>query len=276
MRISICFVSAAIILGCAGQITQIHNVENIAPAENIDEITLMTFNIRVGAGIESLGTGPHLLYGKEENYIKIAETIKHANADIIALQEVKGYNQAKTIAEKLGFNFVYASHGGSGWWGLAVLSKFKIEAIDSYQIRSDFDDPRTGLVCIFKINNKNYNIINVHYHIGDFNTQVKNTISLSKNLEGPKILMGDFNLKPYRNELSSIKGLYIDSCEKPNTVNSARADTRGTLYQYGYSRIDYIFIDSQKLIVEDAGLVPQEFWEASDHIAYWAKVKITK
>ena len=236
----------------------------------------MTLNIRVGAGIESLGTGPHLLYGKEENYIKIAETIKYANADIIALQEVKGYNQAKTIAEKLGFNFAYASHGGSSWWGLAILSKFKIESINSYQIHYGFDDPRAALACIIKLNNEDYNIVNVHYHIGDFDTQVKNTISLSKNLEGPKILMGDFNLKPYRNELNSIKSIYIDSCEKPNTVNSARADTRGTLYQYGYSRIDYIFIDSQKFIVEDAGLAPQEFWEASDHIAYWAKVKIMK
>ena len=125
-----------IIFGCAS-VTNIHNIRQIdGTFEHLGagELIFMTLNIRAGGGLKNPGMSPYRVVATKENLIKIADAIKSVDPDIIGLQEVRGYNQAKFLAKKLNMNFAYSAHAGSNWWGLAVLSKFNIIDIRTKKI----------------------------------------------------------------------------------------------------------------------------------------------
>lgn len=105
----------------------------------------MTFNIHVGGGSAYPLMNPYEVKATKENLTKVAEAIKSVDADIIGLQEVRGFQQATFIAEQLNLNYAYVPHQ-SGWWGLAILSKYKISDLNSKPI-SRSGDMRMAQIC---------------------------------------------------------------------------------------------------------------------------------
>ena len=255
------------IVGCIGpqNIRQTVGVEDVDSGRNL---TFMTFNIRAGGGIENPGMSPYDVTSSRENLEKIASAIKSVDPDVIALQEVRGYNQAKFIAETLNLNYAYSSHGGyKDWWGLAVLSKFRIIKVKSKMIHYD-PDPRVGQASTIEINGEPITFVNVHYHLGEYEQQVKATVRLLKNAIGPIVLMGDLNLYISDPKMKPIRKALVDTCLAINTDGSKSVKSIGT----GFGRIDYIFVDTKSFEVKDVGLVARKHWSASDHIAYFACV----
>jgi len=275
------------IFGCTA-VSGIHNVRKkgkIETLEKANSLTFMTFNIRAGGGSENPSISPYDVASSREKLQRIASAIKSVDPDVIALQEVRGYNQAKFIAETLNLNYAYIEHPHvwGSWWGLAILSKFKI--IDAVGKTIYFGDRgRIGLLADIDIYGDLISFINVHYHLGSYEQQVNATMKLISEASYPVVLMGDLNRKPYHTEIFPIKEKLVDTCWEVKTEGAKQAENRGTWYpgsgkRYVYSpsnRIDYIFVDPKFLKVRDVGLILREYWNVSDHIAYFSKVTLKK
>jgi endonuclease/exonuclease/phosphatase family metal-dependent hydrolase len=237
-------------------------------------LTLMTYNIRVGAGRENLLMPVKYLNSSGEKLEKIASAIKSVDPDIIGLQEVKGSAQAKSLADALGLNYVYVSHGDSRLeWGLAVLSRFTIAEYQQEVMHHDDKKPRVALVCTIDLPNSSIAVVNVHYALGDYDKQVEKTMRILGDISGPALLMGDLNLIDPEDGLAPIRTEFIDTCEAVDTRGSREAKQRGT-FRFGSKRIDYIFVDPNYFKVLDVGLTAEEHRKASDHLAYFACVTL--
>jgi len=252
-------------------------IQSVRPPENEvlkgSCLQLMTYNIRVGAGRDGLLTPVKYLNSSKSKLKKIALAIMSLDPDIIGLQEVGGAAQAEFLADSLGMNYVYLSHEDSRLeWGLAVLSRFKITEYHGKFIRYDEKKPRVALVCTIELPDSTVTIINVHFHLGDYDEQVENTIGLIRNVTEPVILMGDLNLIDPVDGLSPIKKNLIDTCEVVDSKFSQEAKEIGT-HRFGSKRLDYIFVSPNYFSVLEAGLLPEEHRGASDHIGYFACVR---
>jgi endonuclease/exonuclease/phosphatase family metal-dependent hydrolase len=262
----------------------IKNIRKIDSTEKgliTNNLVFMTFNIRVGGGIENPGYHPGKLKSSKEKIEKIALAIKSIDPDVVALQEVKEAGQAKQLAKRLNLNYVYMAH--KEFWGLAMLSKHKILKAKSKKICKGckvkvpsgrtFEDPRIAIVSVIDINGKKITFINVHYHLGVYEEQVKETMKLLKRIKGPVVLMGDLNREQDDLEMKPIQDRFNDTCLAVDTENSEYVKKTGTMV-VGRSvvrRIDYIFVDSESFEVKDVGIV-KEYRDASDHYAYFAYV----
>ena len=237
-------------------------------------LTLMTYNIRVGAGRKKLLMPVKYLNSSGKKLEKIAAAIKSVDPDIISLQEVKGSVQAKSLADALGFNYVYVSHRDSRLeWGLAVLSRFTIAEYKQEVLHHDDKKPRVALVCTINLPDSSITVANVHYALGDYDKQVKETMRILGDISGPALLMGDLNLIDPEKGLAPMRAELIDTCEAVDTKGSREAKQRGT-FRFGSKRIDYIFIDPDYFTVLDVGLTAEEHRKASDHLAYFACVTL--
>jgi endonuclease/exonuclease/phosphatase family metal-dependent hydrolase len=237
-------------------------------------LTLMTYNIRVGAGRENFLMPVKYLNSSGEKLEKIASAIKSVDPDIISLQEVKGSAQAKSLADALGFNYAYVSHGDSRLeWGLAVLSRFTIAEYQQEVIHHDDKKPRVALVSTIDLPDSSIAVVNVHYALGDYDKQVKETMKILGNINGPTLLMGDLNLIDPEEGLAPMRAELIDTCEAVDSKGSREAKQRGT-FRFGSKRIDYIFVDPEYFTVLDVGLTAEEHRKASDHLAYFACVTL--
>ena len=275
MKIKNCFLLFFVItclfyLGCIGTVNNIRSANDfdLQPKEKFN---FMTFNIRVGCGWDSYGTSPYRCTPTKKNLNLVIEAIKSEDPDVVALQEVKGFRQAEYIAKKLNMNFAYITHGGNHpWWGMAILSKFEILNSKTSYIHYG-RDVRSALISEIKIDDNPYHFVNVHYHLGNYKSQVSSTMSIVNKIDGPVILLGDFNRSDWDYEMEPVHDSLIDTCKAVSTENSKNVVTVGT----GFGRIDYIFVQDKYFTVLDAGIVSvKKYRYASDHIAYYSIVKI--
>jgi endonuclease/exonuclease/phosphatase family metal-dependent hydrolase len=267
-------------VACAG-IQNIRKIDSTEKSLSNNNLKFMTFNIRMGVGIENPGMNPALLKSSKEKIEKIALAIKSIDPDVVALQEVNGSNQTKKLAKRLNLNYVYIGHKAS--WGLAMLSKHRILKANSKKICKGckfksssgkiYNDPRIALVAITDINGKKITFINIHYHLGVYDQQVKATMELLRGINGPVVLMGDFNREQHHSEMKPIQDKFNDTCLAVDTETSKYVKETGTKIGGTASglRIDYIFVDPEFFEVKNAGIV-KEYRDASDHYAYFADV----
>jgi endonuclease/exonuclease/phosphatase family metal-dependent hydrolase len=260
--------------GCATGIQNIRQVDSSSVSIETGKLTVMTFNIHVGGGSAYPLMNPYEVKATKENLTKVAEAIKSVDPDIIGLQEVRGFQQAKFIAKQLNLNYAYVPHR-SGWWGLAILSKYKISDLISKPI-STTGGMGTAQICTVQIEGKPVIFINLHVspsHLAmadsSYEEQFDAIMKILANIEGPIILTGDLNRKPWTEEINLIKKKLVDTAEASGATN---VFTHGKLPV----RIDYIFFDPKYFVVIDADVVSEAHWDASDHLAYWARIKLKK
>ena len=253
------------------------NIRKTKYVRDLDEIPclrFMTYNIRVGGGIENPFTSVRNLPSSRKKLERIARAIKSVDPDVVALQEVRGAHQATFLARTLNLNYAYSPHGRRGLdWGLAVLSKFKISKVYSKVIYYGRDQ-RVGVVYSIDVNGSPVTVINVHYHLGNYEQQVKATMGLLRDTKAPVVLMGDLNRTERAYDLGPIYEKMTDTCEAVDTEGSRDARKTGTILTFSSYRIDYVFVDPSSFAVRAAGLIPEEHRMASDHIAYFACVTL--
>lgn len=259
-----------VLIGCSGSIHNIRKSESEITIKDA-QLKIMTFNIRVGCGRDNFGESPYRCIPKNENLNLVAMAIKSENPDVVALQEVKGFNQARYIAQTLNMNFAYVTHNvNHPWWGMAILSKFEILNSKSRNIYNG-DDERSALICEIKINDSSYYFVNIHYHLGSYKSQVSSTMRITNKLDGPVVLLGDFNRRYWDLEMEPVYDSFIDTCRAVSTKSSENVETVGT----GFGRIDYIFVQDKFFIVLDAGIFEvDKYYKASDHYAYYTLLKV--
>ncbi|MDY7227645.1 endonuclease/exonuclease/phosphatase family protein [Hyalangium rubrum] len=156
----------------------------------------MTFNIQSGVrGLEG-----------------VAEVIRQARPDIVALQEVdrgsrraQGQDQAAVLAERTGL--MYQAHFRTtdlfgGAYGIALLSRFPVEALAQYPLPVPRGaEPRTVVHAVMQVGGREVSIYLTHLIRQPFNSDIRMrqsaiiTALLAKDSR-PKLLMGDLNDGP--------------------------------------------------------------------------------
>ena len=263
-------------------------------------LTVMTYNIRVGAGQCSFGTPPHKLQDCPRVLDFIARAIKSIDPDVVGLQEVEGEVQAKKLSKLLNMNYVYTQHGKhpmANWWGVAVLSKhdiinFKVHKVTGLGTKENFE--RALLETTIDANGKQITFFNTHFnHLANRKYQAKNAIKKISKCKNPVILMGDLNLQPTSPGLTLIKKTLKETCETIENEYSAYVKKCGTVpfpddpdfikmasryfdidEKKPVLRVDYIFYDPKSFSVVDVGLMDKKYWDASDHIAIMSRLKL--
>ena len=269
-----CILSIALFLGCK-------NVNNIRKTTTDDSavspkiLTVMSYNIRVGYGGHDRGVDPYTLSMRKENLSPILTAIRSIDPDIIGLQEVRGSGQARRLAAALNMNYAYQGHAtGSSrpsWWGVAVLSKFQILKARGIQISSGRGNTKSALICHINIGGQRAAFFSIHKDKDlKSGSSFKVIMKAVKKIEGPVVLIGDLNMNPYDPRLELLRGRFIDSAMAVETESAKNSRNTGTFL--GLGRIDYVLVDPRYFSVKDAGIISREHWNASDHIAYYARI----
>ncbi len=241
------------------------------------ELTIMSYNIGYGQfGIDN-----------------IAETIRRANPDIVALQEVDVMwsersdfmDQATYLAEALEMELFYApiyefpdtlSLGGSRRFGLAFLSRIPFKYAINHSIsRLSTQDTLNQMTLMpgfpevrIQIGNQLVGIYNTHL---DFRKdprvrqqQISEMLSIMESHDGPTILLGDFNALPDSDELKPIF----------DRLTNATATESSSLYTFpadsATRQIDYITYSSH-FTLQSVFVVASR---ASDHLPIIARFTI--
>lgn len=167
-----------------------------------------------------------------EEYINldgIARVIELSGADLIALQEVdvdtersgKG-NQAEMLAQKLGLNYFFAKSidYGGGDYGVAILSRFPIleqQVIPLPGVNQGAEQRVLGMVRVKLPTGKEVAFASTHLdHKGDPSdrlSQLKEVIRVTKEIDGPVILAGDFNALPDSATMEMVYDNFSPTCE---------------------------------------------------------------
>jgi len=268
----------------AGGCTRYHNIRTAdAPLAAPDTMTVLTYNIRIGAGLRKSGRSPYLL--KDELKLEIEPVIaaiRSVQPDIVGLQEVLGEDQAAVIARALNMNYVYVPHGWERygiWWGVALLSRFPILEAWNQQISEGPGNTRSNLFARLDVGGTSLSVIVMHKDKDQLDgAALWRTMSAVQAITDSVVLLGDLNIRPEDSRMGILSTRFQDSLElcleRPGI--KARIDTTGTLTgkssQAGIKRIDYILVERGRFNVHDCGLMKREYWPASDHIGYYATI----
>ena len=266
---------------CSMALAGCQTTENLRAAHTPPDIsaenplTVMSFNIRLGIGPEGHGDIYRMNWG--QNLDAVIAAIRSVNPDVVGLQEVAGIEQIRKLATALDMNFTFEYHDtGSNrapWWGVGILSKYKIRDTRGVQISSGRGNTKHMVTAIVDAGRQHLMFVSIHKDKDLVDgTSITNILANVGNAKMPVVLIGDLNITPNDPRLEKIKERFIDSATVGNSENAKQARSLGTFLSG--RRIDYVFAQKSNFNVIDAGLVPREHRGASDHFAYFAKLTL--
>ncbi len=244
-------------------------------------LTVMSFNIRLGLGQED----PHrdilrmsAQWGRNLN--AVIEAIRSADPDIVGLQEVAGPEQLREIAQALDMNHSFEGYDtGSDLapeWGVGILSKYPITSSSGVAMSEN----RNFIIATIDVGTKIISVANIHrWHLEFTEESMPFLMAELAKIQLPTLLIGDFNIMPKakmlnapsKKRLQPVLDRFLDTAEEARTKTAEFVRQLGTWH--GGGRIDYVFTEKGQFSVLDAGLVAEKQREASDHVAYFAKLK---
>jgi endonuclease/exonuclease/phosphatase family metal-dependent hydrolase len=214
----------------------------------------------------------------------IIATLQEAKADIIALQEVDKLvkrtgkiDQPEKIARSLGMNCVFRKHFSyqGGEFGLALLSRYKIDHVERVRVR------RSNLILLkARVHTPGYpvNVIVVHFHptnpLDKATTkkendaarlrEAKRAFEIATIHDTPFLIMGDFNA----NSGSPAYGLFS---EKFQDCCRVAGGLWGKTWpaKFPITRIDYIWVSRHFKVLRCRTLGRR----ASDHLPVMAEIQ---
>ncbi len=177
--------------------------EKVSQSDAASQIRVMTYNIHHGAGRD----------GKLD-IDRIAEVIESEKPDIVGLQEVDknfgsrsaNQDQVKLLAEKLGMFYFYgpaivgSDPENPNLYGNLILSRFPIQESKVHRLANEKGmEPRVCLESQIEINNRKFTFMVTHlnHRVNRVRiAQVGDIMNRIENIDGPIVLMGDFNCLP--------------------------------------------------------------------------------
>lgn len=223
-------------------------------------LNVMSYNIHVGIGMD-----------KRLDLARIAEVIKRQHVDIVGLQEVdRGVertgrvDEIKELARLTGMDYAFAHNLDyqGGQYGVAVLSRFPILAIDHRRYANRRERERRGFIRVeVEVEGRRLNFVTTHLDYQLLEGRIFETEQLLKALEdvrGPLIVSGDFNEEPPGGAYEMmLKAGYADAWTQ------GAADGLTYPADKPIKRIDYVFYRNLGPEVHTAATVPDTL--ASDH-----------
>lgn len=217
------------------------------------KLRVMTFNIRHGSGLS------RRLF-RRINLEQIAEEIYKAGASVVALQEVDRYlsrsgkvDQVAVLASMLGMEYSYGAslRLGKRQYGNAILSRFPIIEQQVHPIHSTIEQ-RSLLTATIQSGERRLTIFNTHLGLSGMEKrrQLVMITRLLRQIEGPVVLTGDFNMESHHPLLSML----------PQSLRKMALQQQEPTYYRG-GEIDHIYTNME-VAKERAWTQPTR---ASDH-----------
>jgi len=241
-------------------------VSNASTATGKNQLRVMTYNIHHANPPSKAESG-------EIDLDAIAKTIRNENPDIVALQEVDvnttrsgPVNQAEAIAEKLGMHayFGRAIDYGSGYYGVAILSKYPLTETTVIHLPEDADPKAEDRVLttarIALPDGKAIRFGSTHLDVrsaGNRDQQVRIINEIAAKETMPFIVAGDFNATPESSAIAELDKRFTRTCT---------TDCAPTIPVNNPSRtIDFIaFTKESPFKVVSQKVIPETY--ASDHL----------
>lgn len=220
-----------------------------------DDITLMSYNIRHGLGLDY-----------KYSIHKVESIVAENSPDILAVNELDVLNprsildnQPKIIADTIGYNMIYSPTINMGFkYGNALFTKYTILDWVNHTLPSGdkLTEPRNMIQATLDINNTKTDVFATHLAVNESARikQIKYIYNILVNSNTPTILMGDFNAKLYYPEMIGIT----------NTLNPCFNEE-----EY-YKLIDHIFV-SDEFTITSTKVIESD---ASDHNPVFSTVAI--
>jgi endonuclease/exonuclease/phosphatase family metal-dependent hydrolase len=242
----------------------------LSPTDAKKMIRVMTYNIHVGIGMD-----------KKLDLPRIAAVINSQKPDLVGLQEVdRGVTRTQRIDEiaelakltKMNYDFAFNLHYQGGAYGVAILSRFPIRAMEHRLYQNLREAERRGFIRgEISLDGVTINFVTTHldYQFDDgrlFETQ--QLLAALKDVRGPLIVVGDFNDVPSGSAYQLMRESFTD------VWTSTRSGDEGFSYPADKpaKRIDYIFARSTDGVrVKRAWIVNTL---ASDHVPVVAEVEV--
>jgi endonuclease/exonuclease/phosphatase family metal-dependent hydrolase len=243
---------------------------NASPGLAKQTLRVMTYNIHVGVGMD-----------KKLDLQRIADVINREHPDLVGLQEVdRGVKRTEArdeIAElakltNMQFAFAHNLDYQGGQYGVAILSRFPIGAIDHQKFENRREAERRGMIRVeVKLEGKAINFVTTHldYQFEDGRLfEAEQMLKFLHDIKGPLIVVGDFNDEPVGTSYKLMSQGFDD------TWIRSRAKDEGLTYPADkpLKRIDYVFTrKSDRLKVKKAWVVNTL---ASDHLPLLADLEL--
>ena len=235
-----------------------------APAPGRVRLNVMSYNIHVGIGMD-----------KKLDLARVAEVIRRQRVDLVGLQEVdRGVertgraDEIKELARLTGMDYAFAHNLDyqGGQYGVAVLSRFPVLAIDHRRYANRRERERRGFIRVeVEVGGRRLNFVTTHLDYQFLDGRVFETeqlLAALADVRGPLVVTGDFNEEPGA-------GAYELMLRAGYTDGWTRAGTRDPAGGLTYpadkpaKRIDYVFYRGLGDAEASNASVPETL--ASDH-----------
>ena len=271
-----CFIPVAAL--SAGNATSAASTSHPTP-----QITVLTLNIAHGRSSNGLPQFMQRSKSIRSNLDQIAKLLTRVSPDVVAIQEADAaskwsgrFNHVEYLAEKADFTFF--AHGRHvkakrGEYGTALLSKHPLQETKSVTFAPSRPTPNKGFVVtqvklpsMEKSGQPFVTFVSLHLDFARQSIrqrQIRNLIEHIKSVNGPLIIMGDFNCDGARRKdvLTTLKSELNLQAYKPKAKNLTTFPSNG-------KRLDWILI-SGDLKFDHYEVLPDQ---VSDHLAILAKV----
>ena len=233
-------------------------------------LRVMTYNIHVGIGMD-----------KKTDLKRIAEVINQEHPDLVGLQEVdRGVERTQRVDEiaeiakltRMEYAFAYNLHYQGGQYGVAILSRFPVMAIDHRRYGNTREKERRGMIRVeVAVNGKTINFVTTHLDYQYEDGRVFEAEQLLKALEevkAPLIVVGDFNDLPVAAAYQLMNTHFRDAWTE------SHANGEGLSYPADKpaKRIDYIFYRTSDPVRARKAWTVNTL--ASDHLPVVAELEI--
>ncbi len=208
-------------------------------------LRLMSYNIHVGVGMD-----------KKQDLKRIAEVIKDHDCDLVGLQEVdRGVertgrvDEIRELARLTGMDYAFAHNLDyqGGQYGVAVLSRFPILAIDHWRYANTRERERRGFIRVeVEVKGRRLNFVTTHldYQFTDGRLfETRQLLDALADVRGPLVVTGDFNEEPWGDAYKLMQQAgFVDGWRRSH-AGSVEAPGVGATYPADKpkKRIDYIF-----------------------------------
>jgi endonuclease/exonuclease/phosphatase family metal-dependent hydrolase len=235
-------------------------------------LRVMTYNIHVGVGMD-----------KKLDLQRIADVINEQHPDLIGLQEVdrgvkrtEGKDEIVELAKLSSMNYVFAHNLDyqGGQYGVAILSRFPIGAVDHRKYENKREAERRGMIRVeVDVGGKTINFVTTHLDYQYEDGRVFETQQLLEFLsaeKSPLIVVGDFNDEPGGDAYKLMSASFQDAW----LGNRAPGDGLSYPADKPVKRIDYIFTrQSDRIRAKKAWTVSTL---ASDHLPVVADLELSR
>jgi endonuclease/exonuclease/phosphatase family metal-dependent hydrolase len=206
----------------------------------------------------------------DSSLAEIGDVIAEIAPDVIGLQEVnvdfKGEDQAKILADRLGYPYVYASalsRGLSHTYGIVLLSRLPLKRADRINLRTaGAAEPRVAIDATVCLGAKDQlRVIATH---ADVWAPSPNLEELRRRLDPTvtekTILLGDLNVQPGDGP--------VEQFQKNGMTDLVGKLTGGPTFWPHGKQLDYLIVDRSLEDRATGAAIGQT--HASDHLPIWA------